>query len=58
MRNLLILALFLSWFALALVLCLAHCWAGAVPVLVLGFVAESVAHEAIGARLDLEEDRS
>ena len=56
MRNLLLVAGFLSWFALALVLCLARCWAGAVPVLVLGLLAESVAHEALGGRLDLEED--
>jgi hypothetical protein len=58
MRNVLILAGFLGWVAVALVLCLTRCWAGAVPVLVLGFLVESVAHEAFGGRLDLEEDRS
>jgi hypothetical protein len=58
MRNLFILAGFLGWFGLAAVLTLTRCWAGAVPVLVLGLLAESIAHEAFGGRLDLEEDRS
>jgi hypothetical protein len=58
MRNLLILAGFLGWFGLVAVLCLAHLWSVAVPLLALGFLAESIAHEAIGPRLDAAEDRS
>jgi hypothetical protein len=55
MRNLLILAGFLCWFGLVAVLCLAHLWAIATPLLAAGFLAESIAHEAIGPRLDAED---
>jgi hypothetical protein len=58
MRNVLILAAFLSWFAVVALLSLARLWQLALPLLALGFLAESIAHEALGGRLDLEEDRS
>jgi hypothetical protein len=57
MRNVLILAGFLDWFGLVALLCLARCWSVAVPLLALGLLAESIAHEAVGARLDLQEDQ-
>ena len=56
MRNLLILAGFLGWFAVVALLALARCWVAVAPMLALGFLAESIAHEYLGARWDASED--
>ncbi len=52
MRNALIAFGLLGWFALVVFASLCRCWCVVVPLLALGGMVETFAHEAIGARLD------
>ncbi len=52
LRNAFLVAAVLVWLALVVVLSLARCWLAVAPLIALGGMVETFAHEAIGARLD------